>query len=48
MAALRQIVVQAPAPVVAHMLGYSTEHTEVVAVDAGETWKTYALGGHSK
>ncbi|WP_228562319.1 hypothetical protein [Catenulispora rubra] len=42
-AALRQLVLQTPAPVVARMLSYTSEHTE-----AGGTWKTYAPGDHSK
>jgi hypothetical protein len=46
-AALRQLVLQAPAPVVADALGvhYSTAHRHLT--DAGGTWKTYAPGDHS-
>lgn len=41
-AALRQLVLQTPTPVVARMLGYTSEHAE-----AGVTWKTYAPGDHT-
>ena len=47
-AALRQLVLEAPAPVVADMLGYSTAHAEGVALDAGAAWKRYASGDHTK
>lgn len=47
-AALRQLVLQTPAPVVAKMLGFTPEHAEAVAAEAGGTWKTYAPGDHSR
>ena len=47
-AALRQIVLQAPAPVVADALGFHTKHVARVWTDAGGTWKTYAPGDHSR
>jgi hypothetical protein len=43
-AALRQLVLQTPAPVAARMLGYTSEHAEAVAAEAGGPWKTYAPG----
>ncbi len=42
MAALRQLVLQAPAPVIADALGYHTKHVAKVWTEAGGTWKTYA------
>jgi len=47
-AALRQLALQTPAPVVARMLGYTSEHAESVAAEAGGIWKTYAPGDHSR
>jgi hypothetical protein len=47
-AALRQLVLQAPAPVIADALGYHTKHVAKVWTEAGGTWKTYAPGDHSK
>ncbi|MEO3780211.1 hypothetical protein ABGB16_26010 [Micromonospora sp. B11E3] len=47
-AAIRQLLLQAPAPVVARMLGYQTARAEVPAAAAGATWKRYAGGDHSK
>lgn len=46
-AALRQLVLQTPAPVVAKML-FTSEHAEAVPAEAGGTWKTYAPGDHSR
>ena len=40
--ALRQLVLQAPAPVVASMLGYHNTHTAWLLADAGGTWSRYA------
>ncbi|MEV0169119.1 hypothetical protein [Nonomuraea fuscirosea] len=40
--ALRQLVLQAPAPVIARMLGYSDEQTGRVATEAGSPWSRYA------
>jgi hypothetical protein len=47
-AALRHLVLQAPAPVVADALGihYTTAHRHFT--DAGGTWKTYAPGDHGQ
>jgi hypothetical protein len=46
MAALRDLLLQAPAPVVAGMLGCSTARARHLAAAAGSTWKTYAPGDH--
>lgn len=43
-AALRQLVLQAPAPVVAGMLGYHNKYTARVLAEAGGTWSRYAPG----
>ncbi|MGW0770792.1 hypothetical protein [Streptomyces sp. NPDC002676] len=45
-AAIRHLVLQAPAPVVARMLGYDT--TARLAEEAGGTWRHYAPGDHSR
>jgi hypothetical protein len=45
-AALRQLVLQAPAPVVAKMLGYNPDHTARLVTQAGGTWSRYAAGDH--
>jgi hypothetical protein len=47
-AALRQLVLQAPAPVVAQALGYSHSTTTRVATEAGTPWSRYASDGHSR
>jgi hypothetical protein len=45
--ALRHLVLQAPAPVIARMLGYSNEQTSRVASEAGSPWSRYApVGEH--
>lgn len=46
-AALRQLVLQAPAPVVAQALGYNHSTTTRVASEAGTPWSRYASGDHS-
>jgi hypothetical protein len=45
-AALRQLVLQAPAPVVAQALGYNHSTTTRVATKAGTPWIRYAPGDH--
>jgi hypothetical protein len=40
--AIRELLLQAPAPVVATMLNYNNERAHRIAADAGATWKTYA------
>ncbi|MGW7440948.1 hypothetical protein [Streptomyces sp. NPDC054849] len=47
-AAIRHLVLQAPAPVVAHMLGYHDDTTAQLAAEAGGTWRHYAPGDHSR
>lgn len=41
-AALRQLVLQAPAPVIADSLGFHPSHTTRVVTEAGGTWSRYA------
>jgi hypothetical protein len=41
-AALRELVLEMPPPIVASALGYSAQVTEKHAEDAGRTWVTYA------
>jgi len=45
--AIRQML-QAPAPIVAKMLGYHSAHAEALAAEAGGTWKHYASGDHTQ
>jgi integrase len=47
-AALRQLVLQAPAPVVARMLGYTGDHTARLVAEVGGTWTRYAAGDHTR
>ena len=47
-AAIRQLVLQAPAPVIARMLGYNDDHTTRIAEASGGTWRHYAPGDHSR
>jgi hypothetical protein len=47
-AAIRHLVLQAPAPVIARMLGYNDDHTARLAEEAGGTWKGYAPGNHAR
>ncbi|GHE13316.1 hypothetical protein GCM10010339_79850 [Streptomyces alanosinicus] len=44
--AIRQLVLQAPAPVIARMLGYNDDHTTRIAEEAGGTWRHYAPDDH--
>ncbi|MBL3670835.1 hypothetical protein JL475_33750 [Streptomyces sp. M2CJ-2] len=46
--AIRRLVLQAPAPVVARMLGYHDDTTAQLAAEAGGTWKRYAPGDHAR
>lgn len=41
-ATLRQLVLEAPAPVIARMLGYSYEQATQIAAEAGSPWSRYA------
>jgi integrase len=45
--AIRELLLQAPAPVVAGMVGYHPGHAEQLA-QSGATWKRYAAGDHTK
>ncbi|MEV1066900.1 hypothetical protein [Streptomyces sp. NPDC050263] len=47
-AAIRHLVLQAPAPVIARMLGYNDDHTTRIAEEAGGTWRHYAPGDHRR
>jgi hypothetical protein len=47
-AALRQLVLQAPATVVARMLGYTRDHTARLVAEVGGTWARYAPDDHSR
>ncbi len=47
-ATLRQLVLQAPAPVVAQALGYHPTTTQRHRADAGGTWTHYAPGDHGR
>ena len=46
--AIRELLLQAPAPVVAGMVGYHPGHAEQLAAQAGATWKRYVVGDHTK
>jgi hypothetical protein len=47
-AAIRQLVLQAPAPVVASMLGYHDKTTTQLVMEAGGTWSRYAPRDHGR
>lgn len=47
-AALRQLVLQVPAPVVAQRLGYHQITTHRAVIEAGGTWSRYAGGEHDR
>jgi hypothetical protein len=47
-AALRQLVLQVPAPVVAQALGYHHNTATRVATQAGTPWSRYASGDHGR
>ena len=47
-AAIRQLVLQAPPPVVAGMLGYHDKTTTRLVLEAGGSWNRYASGDHSR
>lgn len=46
--AIRHLVLQAPAPVVASMLGYNNESLTVIAAQAAGPWRRYAPGDHRR
>jgi hypothetical protein len=43
-AALQHLALQAPAPVIARMLGYTDQQTSRIATAAGSPWSRYAPG----
>lgn len=45
---LRQLVRQAPAPVIADALGFSAHHMNRIWTAAGGSWNTYAPGDHTR
>jgi hypothetical protein len=47
-AALRQLVLQTPAPVIASMLSYHDTHTAWLVAEAGGTWSRYTPGDDHK
>ena len=47
-ATLRQLVLQAPAPVIAQALGFHDKTTTRIAAQAGGTWNRYAPNDHSQ
>ncbi|TLW89256.1 hypothetical protein FFT09_22645 [Saccharomonospora piscinae] len=47
-ATIRHLLRQAPAPVVAEMLGYNPRTATQIAAEAGTTWQRYAAGDHSR
>ncbi|MFC8424156.1 hypothetical protein ACFUN7_25315 [Streptomyces sp. NPDC057236] len=46
--AIRQLLLQAPAPVIAKALGYHDKTTTRLVTEAGGTWNRYAPGDHSQ
>jgi hypothetical protein len=44
--ALHQLVLQAPAPVIAQSLSFHHKTTTRVATEAGKTWTRYTPGDH--
>lgn len=46
--AIRQLVLQAPAPVIAKALGYHDKTATRLVTEAGGTWSRYAPGDHSR
>jgi hypothetical protein len=47
-AALRQLVLQAPAPVIARALDFHDKTATRVAAEAGTPWSRYATGDHEQ
>ncbi|MFC4612911.1 hypothetical protein ACFO9E_34990 [Streptomyces maoxianensis] len=46
--AIRQLVLQAPAPVIAKALGYHDKTATPLVTEAGGTWSRYAPGDHAR
>ncbi|MFB6559452.1 hypothetical protein ACFCYH_11250 [Streptomyces sp. NPDC056400] len=45
---MRQLVLQAPAPVIARALGYHDKTATRLVTEAGGTWSRYASGDHTR
>jgi hypothetical protein len=45
--AIRDLLLQAPASVVAGMLGYQSAHAELIAAETGAPWKRYAAAAQA-
>ncbi|MCZ1009009.1 hypothetical protein [Streptomyces lydicus] len=46
--AIRRLVLQAPAPVIAKALGYHDKTATRLVTEAGSTWSRYAPGDHTR
>ena len=46
--AIRRLVLQAPAPVIAKALGYHEKTATGLVTEAGGTWSRYAPGHHGR
>ncbi len=46
--AIRQLVLQAPAPVIAKALGYHDKTATRLVTEGGGTWSRYAPGVHNR
>ncbi|MGV9652167.1 hypothetical protein [Streptomyces sp. NPDC003554] len=46
--AIRQLVLQAPAPVIAKALGYHDKTATRLVAESGGTWSQYAPGDHTR
>lgn len=46
--AIRQLLLQAPAPVIAKALGYHDKTATRLVTEAGGTWSRYAPGDHTR
>ncbi|MGW3700099.1 hypothetical protein ACWD6U_41680 [Streptomyces sp. NPDC005149] len=46
--AIRHLVLQAPAPVIAKAFGYHDKTATRLVTEAGGTWSRYALGDHTR
>ncbi|WP_200827584.1 hypothetical protein [Thermomonospora echinospora] len=47
-ASLRQLVLQAPAPVITRSLGFHHKSTPRIAAEVGGSWNRYAPGNHTR
>lgn len=46
--AIRRLVLQAPAPVIAKAFGYHDRTATRLVIEAGGTWSRYASGAHER